>query len=251
MSCFCLLLGSSGSLPYCAVPCHAMPCCTMPFIAVLCCCPATLYHALPCHTGPCCTMICPAVPCHAMPCHAMPCHFLSRRILPCQAVPRHSVLCHTMSRCMMLCPTTPWRAMRRPAMLFHVAAPCRAVPAAPYRATGRVPCSAVSCHASPRLWELPTPLLAEPQGTISPLSRQLHVSQHLPCSRGAKALTPPREGQWSPGASANPQTPRDSTATEQCGAANTPGMRLPLPPLSDRQRVSASPVTPRSNVLLF
>lgn len=150
----------------------------------------------------------------------MPWHVISCHVLPCQAVSRHVTLCHAMSRRTMQCHTTPWRAVQRPATLPRVALchaapccalPCRALPCSTCCAVPcHGPCSAVSCHGSPRLRELPTPLTREPQRTISPLSHHLHGAQHPPCSRGGKVLTPLREGQWSPGASANPQTPWDS-----------------------------------------
>lgn len=152
-----------------------------------------------------------AVQCNVTLCvvYAMAFYIMPRTAMPSSATPWHAV-----SRCTTQCHTTPWRAVRRPATLPRVAVchaaprralPCRTCCAVPWHG----PCSAVSCHGSPRLRELPTPLTREPQHAIFPLSHQLHGAQHLPCSRGGKALTPLREGQWSPGASANPHTPWD------------------------------------------
>lgn len=118
MSCFCLLLSSSGSLPYCAVPCHAMPCSTMPFLAALCC--ALLHH----------TVLCPAVPHWAL----LHCDIPSCPV-PCHAMPRTTTLFPAASRHIMLCPAVPYRAISSPAMLCHAdltvlcyAVPCNALP---------------------------------------------------------------------------------------------------------------------------
>lgn len=186
-----------------------------------------------------------AVQCNVTLCvvYAMAFYIMPRTAMPSSATPWHAV-----SRCTTQCHTTPWRAVRRPATLPRVAVchaaprralPCRTCCAVPWHG----PCSAVSCHGSPRLRELPTPSGAP--YAADPRAPARHFPVVPPAARGsASSLQPWWEGAYTPegravvswGIGKPPYTlGLAGTATQQCRAANKSETQLPLPPLSDWQ----------------